>query len=110
MSNDLQALPTTPAKAPARKGKAPPAPEGSAKALNEFAAANLPKLDRVFLDFFNSYDQYRTDLAAWQARYEPTTPAIDPAGAPAAMGSPSTPICYPDGRRCAVLCSGGDAC
>jgi hypothetical protein len=39
--------------------------------IDDFAAASLPKLDRVFLDFFNSYDQYRTDLAAWQGRYAP---------------------------------------
>ena len=39
------------------------------KDLNAFAAAELPQLDSVFGEFFNSYDQYRSDLAAWEARY-----------------------------------------
>jgi len=49
-----------------------------AKDINAFAAANLPKLDRVFLMFFDSYDQYRTDLSAWQQRYTPTQPPASP--------------------------------
>lgn len=40
--------------------------------LDAFAAASLPRIENVFLEFFNSYDQYRADLAAWQARYRPT--------------------------------------
>jgi hypothetical protein len=43
--------------------------------LDSFAAANLPKLESVFLEFFNSYDQYRSDLAAWKSRYAAGTPA-----------------------------------
>jgi hypothetical protein len=46
------------------------------KNLDAFAAASLPRLDRIFLDFFTSYDQYRVDLTGWQAKYAPgqTTP------------------------------------
>jgi hypothetical protein len=41
--------------------------------LDAFAARSLPTLDRVFLRFFLSYDQYRADLAAWQAKYYAST-------------------------------------
>ena len=37
--------------------------------LSAFAAAELPRLESVFNAFFNSYDQYRTELASWEARY-----------------------------------------
>ncbi|MCB2061610.1 MAG: hypothetical protein KDE21_13940 [Novosphingobium sp.] len=37
--------------------------------LDAFAASSLPQIESVFGAFFNSYDQYRTDLAAWEARY-----------------------------------------
>ncbi|HKX80172.1 MAG TPA: hypothetical protein VJM34_16785 [Novosphingobium sp.] len=49
MSADLQAVP--------------------AGRLDAFAPGELAKLDAVFLEFFNSYDQYRADLALWEARY-----------------------------------------
>lgn len=39
--------------------------------LEAFAASQLPRLEFVFVDFFNTYDRYRTDLAAWEARYGP---------------------------------------
>jgi len=42
--------------------------------LNSFAVRSLAALDDVFQDFFLSYDQYRTDLAGWQARYVPSQP------------------------------------
>ena len=32
--------------------------------LDSFAARNLPVLERIFLRFFLSYDQYKVDLAA----------------------------------------------
>lgn len=59
--------------------------------LDSFAAASLSRLDVEFTEFYNSYDQYRTDLAAWQARYYPQTavsaaPAITlPSTSPAAQ-------------------------
>ncbi|MCP5404572.1 MAG: hypothetical protein H6917_19525 [Novosphingobium sp.] len=37
--------------------------------LDAFAASSLPQLESVFGTFYNSYDQYRMDLAAWEARY-----------------------------------------
>lgn len=43
--------------------------------LDAFAARSLPELDKVFLEFFRSYDQYRVDLAAWQAKYMASMPA-----------------------------------
>lgn len=84
MSRSLKAAsPPAPAatvRARSAKGraKAPPPPPGmSAKQLDAFAAAQLPMLDRVFLDFYNSYDQYRADLANWQQKYAPTeVPAL----------------------------------
>jgi hypothetical protein len=60
--------------------------------LDDFVAANQPRLDRVFLDFFNSYDQYRNDLAAWKARYEPTAATIGASGQmPMATGTANKP-------------------
>jgi hypothetical protein len=47
--------------------------------LDSFAARALPAIELVFLQFYRSYDQYRTDLAGWQAKYMspsvPTPPA-----------------------------------
>ena len=37
--------------------------------LESFAPGGLAKLDTVFREFFNSYDQYRSDLAVWEMRY-----------------------------------------
>ncbi|MGE3691568.1 MAG: hypothetical protein AB7F98_09325 [Novosphingobium sp.] len=48
--------------------------------LHNFAAANLPRLDQVFEEFYNSYVKYQTDLVTWNARYgQQPAPA---AGAP----------------------------
>jgi len=58
--------------------------------LDGFAAAGLARLDRVFLDFFNSYDQYRADLAAWEARYRPTSATTVSYAAPAAVSGSSS--------------------
>lgn len=37
--------------------------------LDAFAARELAALDQVFENFFRAYDQYRLDLASWEARY-----------------------------------------
>ena len=37
--------------------------------LDGFAARGLSQLEQVFLQFYQSYDQYRDDLAAWQQKY-----------------------------------------
>lgn len=54
--------------------------------MDAFAMRTLPALDRVFDEFFRSYEQYRADLAAWRARYAAAAPNIyiPPA--------PSTPV------------------
>lgn len=47
--------------------------------LEAFAARSLPAIEQVFLRFYTSYDQYRVDLAGWQAKY--TVPGATPAAA-----------------------------
>lgn len=37
--------------------------------LEGYAPQGLAKIEAPFLEFFNAYDQYRADLAAWQAKY-----------------------------------------
>lgn len=37
--------------------------------LEGYAPQGLAKIEAPFMDFFNAYDQYRADLAAWQAKY-----------------------------------------
>ncbi|MFM5885311.1 MAG: hypothetical protein ACKOQ3_08320 [Novosphingobium sp.] len=37
--------------------------------LGAFAARSLPNLEIVFDDFFKRYDQYRLDMAAWEAQW-----------------------------------------
>ncbi|MGH6786328.1 MAG: hypothetical protein ACREBO_05820 [Novosphingobium sp.] len=57
--------------------------------LDAFSAAELPKIEGVFENFFKAYEQYRVDLALWEARYAPpppaplTLPAIVPTFGPA---------------------------
>jgi hypothetical protein len=48
--------------------------------LDGFAVTGLAKAEAPFKEFFNSYDQYRADLAAWESRY----------GAGATAGAPAT--------------------
>lgn len=42
--------------------------------LGAFSATALPRLENVFESFFRSYEQYRTNLADWDARYGATAP------------------------------------
>ncbi len=37
--------------------------------LEAYAPMGLSKFEAPFMAFFNAYDQYRADLAAWQAKY-----------------------------------------
>lgn len=58
--------------------------------LESFAALNLPNVEIVFDDFYRKYDQYRTELATWHARYAPQSAPLTlsvpaPAGMPAAV-------------------------
>ncbi len=43
--------------------------------LDVFSAAELPKIEAVFEAFFKAYEQYRVDLALWEAKYAPPAPA-----------------------------------
>lgn len=52
--------------------------------LDDFSMRHLPAIDRVFDEFFRSYEQYRADLAAWRARYAAAAPTIYVPPAPAA--------------------------
>src|SRR5690606_11632490 len=54
-----------------------------------YAAANLPRYEAVFQDFFRQYEQYRVASAAWDARYgarygasQPGYVAVHGAGTP----------------------------
>lgn len=48
--------------------------------LTAFAQRSLVTLDLVFENFYRSYEQYRVDAAAWDARYAPV-PVVPPAQA-----------------------------
>lgn len=37
--------------------------------LDSYATEGLNKIEAPFMNFFNAYDQYRADLAAWQAKF-----------------------------------------
>ncbi|MBO0749827.1 MAG: hypothetical protein J2O44_05290 [Porphyrobacter sp.] len=39
------------------------------KDVAEFARAALPRFEAVYLAFFDAYDRYRADSAAWDAKY-----------------------------------------
>lgn len=46
-------------------------------ALPEYSFGALNDLDAIFINFFNAFEQYKVDLANWNARYGPqpvTTP------------------------------------
>ena len=50
--------------------------------LTDFASRSLPSIEVVFDDFYRRYDEYRTNLADWEARYGgrsavATSPAYD---------------------------------
>ena len=74
-----------------KKPAAPGAPPVALSAdLDGFAARNLPMLEQVFLRFYTSYDQYRADLTAWQAKY--TVPGSTPAPGPVVIQLPSSSV------------------
>ncbi len=78
----------------------------AARDLDAFAARSLPVIERVFLDSYNSYDQYRSDLAAWQARYAPhqLQPVVVPVAAPGAVSgsAPAPAVLSPTGPAAVV--------
>lgn len=55
--------------------------------LDGFSARALPQIEAVFLQFYRSYEQYKDDLAGWQAKY--TSPAVAPP--PVAITLPAAP-------------------
>ncbi len=46
--------------------------------LTAYAARYLPQFDMIFENFYHSYDQYRADAAAWDAKYAPVTFQVAP--------------------------------
>jgi hypothetical protein len=70
--------------------------------LNAWSATQMVRLEGVFEQFYRAYEQYRTDAALWDQRYQPVlapTPAPSltpaprptPAPAPAPTPTPRTP-------------------
>ncbi len=59
--------------------------------LNAWSATQLVRLEAVFEQFYRAYEQYRTDAALWDQRYQPVrapTPVPVPAPVPAPTPSP----------------------
>jgi hypothetical protein len=48
--------------------------------LDAFAARSLPRIEGVFDDFFRAYEQYRVEVARWDAEYNPTVLTATVAG------------------------------
>ncbi|MDE2436322.1 MAG: hypothetical protein KGM49_08690 [Sphingomonadales bacterium] len=44
--------------------------------LAAFSTRNLAQMDGVFEQFYRSYEQYRADAAAWDAKYTPKASAV----------------------------------
>lgn len=61
-----------------------------ANELDSIAVADLAKAEAPYMEFFNSYEQYRADLVAWDARYG--------AGQAGAAGA-STPVAVAPGSK-----------
>ncbi|MFM5916683.1 MAG: hypothetical protein ACKOOL_04020 [Novosphingobium sp.] len=59
--------------------------------LNDFAARYVPQLDTVYNNFYRSYEQYKADAAAWDAKYAPQTVQIAPAGPTTATTTTAAP-------------------
>lgn len=55
--------------------------------LAAFSQRNLPRLDTVFEGFYQSYEQYRADAAAWDAKYAPKAGASSAGGTVAGPGT-----------------------
>ncbi len=79
--------------------------------LTAFAQRYVPQFDLVYESFYRSYDQFRADAAAWDAKYAPVTlvvpvpvpfpvpsagPGMAPGASPALPGpSGATPVLKP---------------
>ncbi|WP_395394015.1 hypothetical protein WBP07_02265 [Novosphingobium sp. BL-8A] len=62
-----------------------------ASQLDSYAAGGLAKAEAPYMEFFNSYEQYRADLAAWNARYGAGEPSPMLA-APQSGGTAAAPV------------------
>ena len=56
--------------------------------LTVFAQRYVPQFDLVFENFYRSYDQYKSDAAAWDAKYAPVAVAV-PAPLPSVGPKPA---------------------
>ncbi|MDP3675856.1 MAG: hypothetical protein Q8R44_12305 [Novosphingobium sp.] len=67
--------------------------------LDTFAAGALPRLEAVFDDFFGAFEQYRIDVAQWDAQYGPkygtTSAGYSNPLAPTATVSTAPPVVRP---------------
>ncbi|MEO9492185.1 MAG: hypothetical protein ABJG26_11225, partial [Marinomonas sp.] len=65
--------------------------------LSGFVTTALPRMEGVFGRFYNSYEQYRVDVAAWDAKYAP--PPVQLQTAPTTSGPTfvSQPVVEPIG-------------
>ena len=57
--------------------------------LTVFAQRYVPQFDLVFENFYRSYDQYKSDAAAWDAKYAPVAVAVP---APLPSAGPKLPV------------------
>lgn len=83
--------------------------------LEAFAARNMPNLEIVFDDFYNRYEQWRIDVAAWDALYAPKpiiapvlqagtlTPVLPVGTQPPALQVGTLPAALPAGTQPPVL-------
>jgi hypothetical protein len=73
-------------------------PAGS---LESFAAGALPRLEAVFDDFFGAFEQYRINVAQWDAQYGPRY-GTTTAGYPGPLGVTTTVSTAPPVVRPAI--------
>ena len=59
--------------------------------LTAFAQRYVPQFDLVYENFYRSYDQYKSDAAAWDAKYAPVT-VIVPVAVPSAGPKPAATV------------------
>ena len=57
--------------------------------LHVFTETALPRMEAVYEEFFSAYEQYRVDLAAWEAQYGPNR---SPVTMEANYGPPPEPV------------------
>lgn len=63
--------------------------------LTAFAQRYVPQFDLVFENFYRSYDQYKTDSAAWDAKYAPVAVVVPSAGPMLPVAAGTVPVPKP---------------